>query len=51
MHLHVINVTRIEGLLDIIAIGNIIEFAVALNFHTYEGKDFDDNEYFERELQ
>jgi hypothetical protein len=46
---HVIDVTTIEGLHDIIAIGNVIEFTVALDFRTYEGTELDDQEYLERE--
>jgi hypothetical protein len=34
--LHVINVKDTEGLLDLIALGNIIEFAAALDHRTYE---------------
>jgi hypothetical protein len=48
--LHVINVTQVDGLLDIIALGNIIEFGVVLDYRTYEeGIELDDNEYLERE--
>ena len=34
--LHVIDVTVSEGLLDMIALGNIIEFAISLDLRTYE---------------
>jgi hypothetical protein len=47
--LHVINITQVDGLLDVIALGNIIEFAVVLDFRTYEELELDDNEYLERE--
>jgi hypothetical protein len=48
--LHVIDVTQYDGLLDIIAIGNIIEFAVVLDYRTYEeGMELDDSEHLERE--
>jgi hypothetical protein len=47
--LHVINITQVDGLLDIIALGNIIEFAVVLDFRTYEDIELHDNEYLERE--
>jgi hypothetical protein len=33
--LHIIDVTTIDGLMDMIALGNIIEFAVALDMRTY----------------
>jgi hypothetical protein len=47
--LHVIDVTQVDGLLDMIALGNIIEFAVVLDYRTHEGIELDDDEYLERE--
>ena len=47
--LHIINVTEIDGLLDMIALGNIIEFAVALDYRTHEHIEVQDGEYLERE--
>jgi hypothetical protein len=47
--LHVINITQVDGLLDVIALGNIIEFAVVLDYRTHEDVELDDSEYLERE--
>ena len=46
---HVIDVTTVRGLHNIIALGNIIEFTVALDFRTYDGTVLEDEEYLERE--
>lgn len=43
------DVSKVNGLLDIIAIGNIIEFAVALDYRTYQGPQPQDTEYLERD--
>jgi hypothetical protein len=47
--LHVIDVTQVDGLLDIIALGNLIEFAVVLDYRTHEGIELQDDEHLERE--
>lgn len=47
---HVINVTEIEGLQDIIALGNLIEFASALDLRTYENIILDEEEQLEIEI-
>jgi hypothetical protein len=48
--LHVIDVTAIEGLLDIIALGNLIEFASALDLRTYENIILHEDEQLEIEI-
>jgi hypothetical protein len=48
--LHVIDVTVIEGLLDIIALGNLIEFSSALDLRTYENIILDEDELLEIEI-
>jgi hypothetical protein len=47
---HVIDVTVIDGLLDIIALGNIIEFAAALDWRSYEHIILHDDEKLEIEI-
>jgi hypothetical protein len=47
--LHVINVTTVDGLQDLIALSNIIEFASALDFHMYENVLLDDEQRLEIE--
>jgi hypothetical protein len=50
MPAHVIDITQVEGLFDMIALGNIIEFGTALDHRTYEQEaDVSDNVYLERE--
>lgn len=46
---HVIDVETMDGLLDIIAVGNIIEFATALDHRTYENVVVDNDERLEQE--
>ena len=48
--LHIIDVTVIEGLLDIIALGNLIEFATALDLRTYESIILPQEERLEIEI-
>jgi hypothetical protein len=45
---HIIDVTSIQGLLDMISLGNIIEFANALDHRTYEGPELTPDEDQER---
>jgi hypothetical protein len=47
--LHVIDVTTTQGLLDIIALGNVIEFTPALDLRTYEHIVLDEEEQLEIE--
>jgi hypothetical protein len=47
--LHIIDVTTTQGLLDIIALGNIIEFTPALDLRTYQHIFLDDEEQLEIE--
>jgi hypothetical protein len=47
--LHVIDITTTQGLLDIIALGNIIEFATALDLRTYQHIVLDEEEQLEIE--
>jgi hypothetical protein len=47
--IHVIDVRTVRGLLDLIAIGNIIEFATALDHRTYENVIVDNDERLEQE--
>lgn len=49
MPVHVIDVTSTEGLLDIIALGNIIEFALALDLRSYDNTVIDPDEELEIE--
>ena len=46
---HVVDITTIDGLLDLIAVGNILEFATALDHHTYEGTPVNPKEHVEQE--
>ena len=47
--LHTIDVTHAEGLLDIIALGNIIEFMHALDLQSYQDIELDEKERLEIE--
>jgi hypothetical protein len=47
--LHVIDVRTTDGLLDIIALGNIIEFATALDIRSYVSVGIDNDEQLEQE--
>jgi hypothetical protein len=47
--LHIIDVTHPEGLLDIIALGNIIEFTHALDLRSYQDIDLEEPEQLEIE--
>jgi len=47
--LHVIDVTCVEGLLDIIALGNIIEFTYVLDLRSYEDIELEEEERLEIE--
>jgi hypothetical protein len=47
--LHVIDVTKSEGLLDIIALGNIIEFTPAFDLRSYGDIEVDEEEQLEIE--
>ena len=50
MPAHVINITQVEGLFDVIALGNIIEFGTVLDHRTYDLEaDVSDDVYLERE--
>jgi hypothetical protein len=41
---HVLDITSVDGLFDVIALGNIIEFGVALDHRTYTGQPIKDEE-------
>ena len=47
--LHIIDVTQAEGLLDIIALGNIIQFTHALDLRSYQDIDLEEEEELEIE--
>jgi hypothetical protein len=49
MPLHVIDVTCSDGLLDIIALGNIVEFTLALDSRFYNDTEIDEEEQLEIE--
>ena len=46
---HVMDVTKVDGLLDMIAVGNVIEFAVALDYRTYQGPSLHEADSLERD--
>ena len=50
MPAHVVNIMQVDGLFDMIALGNIIEFGTVLDHRTYDQEaDVSDDVYLERE--
>ena len=48
--MHVLDIRKIDELLDLIAVGNIIEFATALDHRTYQDVEVSAAERMEQEI-